>query len=148
MEALTENPVVGALGLPLGTVVEIRGNVISGDELRLKAYAGTYLLRVKEVGGRARVPPAVMEFSAPFVASLPSDPFELYESKTGSKPDGLDSAQIKQLEKGYVGKQVRLVVYETGGYSGIPRKLPADAPTWQDRDFGFRTSLVVLAERP
>ena len=44
----------------------------------------------------------------------------------GQKTGHLDSDQIAKLEQGYVGKQVRLMVYETGGFSGIPRAIPGD----------------------
>lgn len=150
LSSLTERPVVGALGVPLGTVTEIRARVVAGRELRAKAYEGAYLLRVMEVDGRPLAPPPVMEFHVPRFVSvkLASDHFALHELKTGSATGRLDSARIGELEKDYVGKEMRLVVYEVGEYSGIPGNLPADVPVWADRGFGFRTSLVVLAERP
>jgi len=94
--------------------------------------------------------PPLIEFSVPgFVsAKLAQDDIRLYQLKTGATTDQLTSAQIEKLQKGYVGKQVRLAVYEIGAYSGIPDKLPNDVTPWQDHGFGFSTSLVVLAERP
>jgi hypothetical protein len=96
------------------------------------------------------VAPPVLEFSVPGFVSvkLAGDHFGLYEIKTGNKASSLDTAQIRELEKDYVGQAVRLVVYETGGYSGSPTNLPDDVPRWADVGFGFFTSLVVLAERP
>jgi hypothetical protein len=148
--AESKPPVIGKLGVPLGTVVEIRATVVAGSETRMKQYQSAYLLRVSEVGRRPLPQPQLMEFSVPgFVnANLANDDFDLYELKNGEKTGRLDSAQIEELQKGYVGKAVRLAVYETGGYSGIPANLPSDVPVWQDRGFGFSTSLVVLAERP
>jgi hypothetical protein len=67
--------------------------------------------------------------------------------KMGKEAGELDSGQIAELQKGYVGREVRLAVYETGGYSGIPGNLPRDVGVWQDHRFGFSTWLVVLAER-
>ena len=108
------------------------------------------LLRVSEVDGRPLPQLPVMEFSVPsFVdVELANDNFDLYELKNWTRAGSLDSAQIEELQKGYVGKQVRLAVYETGGYSGIPDNLPHDVPSWQDHGFGFSTRLIVLAERP
>jgi hypothetical protein len=148
--SLTERPVVGALGIELGTVSEIRAIVIAGNQLRTKQYQGSYLLRVTDVDGRALTKPRLMEFSIPSFTrvKLASDAFGLYELKTGIKAGPLDSKQIAEIEKGYVGKEMRLVVYETGRYSGIPANLPKDVPVWQDHAFEFSTSLVVLAERP
>ena len=141
---------IGDLGVPLGTVVEIRATIVAGSETRMKQYQSAYLLRVSEVGGRPLPQPQLMEFAVPgFVsAKLASDNFDLYELKNGTKTGRLDSSQIEKLQKGYVGKEVRLAVYETGGYSGIPANLPSDVPVWQDRGFRFRTWLVVMAERP
>lgn len=141
---------VGKLGVPLGTVVEILAVIVAGRETRLKQYQGDYLLRVSDVDGQPLPQFQLMEFSVPGFVSvkLANDDFDLYELKTGTKASKLNSAQIEELQKGYVGKQVRLAVYETGGYSGMPENLPSDVPTWQDHGFGFSTSLVVLAERP
>lgn len=143
-------PVIGGLGVPVGTVVEIRATIVAGSETRMKQYQSSYLLRVSEVDGRPLQQPQLMEFSVPgFVnVKLANDDFDLYELKTGEKAGRLDSAQIEEMQKGYVGKAVRLAVYETGGYSGIPDNLPDDVPSWQDHGFGFSTSLVILAERP
>ena len=63
--ALTKQPVVGVLGLPLGTVAEIQANIVAGRETGLKQYQATYLLRVAEVDGGALTPPALMEFRIP-----------------------------------------------------------------------------------
>lgn len=115
----------------------------------MKQYQSCYLLRVTEVNGRPLALSPLMEFSVPSFVSvkLATDNFDLYEMKLGAKTGQLDSAQIEQLQKGYVGKQVRLAVYETGGYSGIPDNLPDDLPTWHDHSFSFKTWIVVLVER-
>jgi hypothetical protein len=91
--------------------------------------------------------PQTFEFSLPgFVnVNLARNSLDLYEMKTGKKAGHLDPDQVSNLERGYVGKQVTLTVYETGGYSGVPKNLPAGV-IWQDRSFAFRTYLVVLAE--
>ncbi len=141
---------IGKLGVPFGDAVEIRATIVAGSETRRKQYQSSYLLRVSEVDGRPLSQPQLMEFCVPgFVsAKLANDDFDLYTLKTGKKTGSLDSAQIEELQKGYVGKTVRLAVYETGGYSGIPANLPSDVPVWQDHGFGFSSSLIVLAERP
>ena len=59
----------------------------------------------------------------------------------------MNSSQIAELEKGYDGKTVRLVVYEIGSFGGIPAKLPDDVPIWADSGYHFSTSLTVVAER-
>ncbi len=149
LPSVTNQPVVGELGIPLGTVAEIHASMVSGSETRMKANEGSYLLRVMKVNGRPLTPPPLMRFHVPgFIAvKLAKDDSELYELKYGAKTGSLSSAKIEELQKDYVGKQVRLAVYETGGYSGIPKNLPDDVPAWQDSSFGFSTWIVVVAER-
>ena len=141
-------PPVGRLGLPLGTVAEIRATVVAGRDLHDKGHQGQYLLRVTHVNGAALPGQRLMEFTVPFGrARLAPDEFELYELQHGERAKSLDSDQVAALEAGYVGREVRLAAYETGRFDGIPANLPSDVGSWQDRAFAFRTSLMVLAER-
>lgn len=146
---LNRRPVVGKLGLPLGTATEIEAQIISGRELRRKAYRSSYLLKVTHVGGKELDNRPLLTFSVPAFVSvrLANHTFGLHELKTGKKAGTLNSTQIEKLEKGYVGKTVRLLVYEVGRFHGIPSNLPNDFPVWQDSGFHFSTSLTVLAER-
>src|SRR5947207_15291441 len=41
-----DQPPVGALGLPLGTVAEVRATVVAGRDLGDKGHSAQYLLRV------------------------------------------------------------------------------------------------------
>ncbi len=146
---LNERQVIGQLGVPLGTVVEIKATVVAGDELRRKQYQSAYLLRVTEVDGRALESPPVMTFSVWGSArgKLARNDFELHKMKTGKKVGSLNQEQVETLQQGYVGKQMRLVVYEIGRFAGIPKQLPNDVMPWADVGFGFSASLEVLAER-
>jgi hypothetical protein len=146
---LNERPVIGQLGIPLGTCEEIRAKIIAGRDLRLKQYDGVYLLSVTQVAGKELASPVVLRFStAPGAAvNLANDGFELHQLKTGRKAESLTDTKIQGLEKGYVGKTIKLTVYEVGGFSGIPRNLPKGTAVWADVGFGFSTSLVILRER-
>jgi hypothetical protein len=42
--------VIGQLGVPLGTVVQIDATVVAGSSLRFKIFDGKYLLKVSKVG--------------------------------------------------------------------------------------------------
>jgi hypothetical protein len=150
VEPLRELSVIGQLNLPLGTVTDVGATIISGEELNDKAHQSAYLLRVSRIGGRVLDKPMVMEFEVPSFISvdLANDVFDLYELKHGERIGSLQPEQIKEIEQGYVGRTVQLIVYETGSFSGVPMNLPPDFVTWQDRMFGFSTRLVVLAERP
>ena len=146
---LNERQVIGQLGVPLGTVVEIKATVVAGDDLRKKLYQGAYLLRVTEVDGRGLESLPVMTFFVPGFSSvkLARNDFELHKMKTGKKVSSLNQEQIETLQQGYVGQQMRLVVYEIGRFAGIPKQLPNDVMSWADVGYGFSTSLYVLAER-
>lgn len=147
-EELNRRHVIGELGKPLGTAVEIQAEVIAGRSLRLKIYDSTYLLKVTHVDGKEVGKPPVLRFNDPFSdAELANSTFALYELKHGTKATQLNSSQIAELEKGYVGRIVRLVVYEVGSFEGIPNELPDDVPVWQGFAFRFRTSLAVLKDR-
>lgn len=146
---LSDRPVIGRLGVPLGTVTEIQAEIFAGRELRQKRYMSDYLLKVTHVAGKELARTRLLKFSVPRIAdvNLAANPFDLYELRNGKRATGLDDAQIVRLEEGYVGKTVRLVVYETGGFSGIPRNMPEGVTSWADVSFSFSTSLVVLVER-
>ena len=82
-----------------------------------------------------------MEFKSHHTSNpLPNNFLELKKNHAKSQRQG----SSKNLEKGYIGKEVSLLVYETGSYSGIPNKLPDDYLIWQDTGFEFRTFLSVL----
>lgn len=149
LDELNRRNVVGNLGVPLGTAVEIEAQVVSGRSLRRKGYESLYLLKVLNVDGEDLNASPLMRFSSPGFAGveLANHAFALYELKHGAKAKSLDSAQIAELEKGYVGRTVRLVVYEVGSFHGIPDQLPKDVPVWADFGFHFSTSLTVLNER-
>lgn len=148
LEELNRRKVVGSLGLALGTVVKIEAEVVSGRSLRRKGFDSLYLLKVTRVDGKELHSNPLMQFSATGggTLELANNTFALYEMKHGTKAKSLDSSQIAELEKGYVGRKVRLVVNEIGSFHGLPKKLPKEVPNWADFGFHFSTSLIVLNE--
>lgn len=149
---LASRPVIGRLGRPLGTVVEVEAEVVRGRDLRNKGDYGSYLLRVTSVDGADLPAPELLHFGlAPgSSARLAWEEFGLWRMKKGSDAGTLYPKDIDEIEQGYVGRHVRLLAYESGGYSGIPALNPrgegAGVPIWQDHGFGFSTSLIVLRE--
>jgi hypothetical protein len=146
---LNERPVIGELGIPLGTCGDIQAKVIAGRDLRLKQYDGAYLLSVTHVGNKKMATPVHLRFGTAPGASvnLARDGFELHELKTGKKTGTLTDAKIRELEDGYVGKTMKLTVYEVGEFSGMPRNFPDGRLPWADTGFHFSTSLVVIGEQ-
>src|SRR5579862_4265388 len=148
---MREQSIIGELGLPLGTVVDIEATVIAGRELREKAEMSNYLLRVTKVDGHLLPEAVLMEFeppTSPYV-HVARDVFQLHEMKTGVKGGSLSAEAIRADEAGYVNQIVQLAIYETGGYSGNPVKSFSKMDVsggGQGRAFGFSTWLVLLAQ--
>jgi len=157
LEELRHRTVVGKLGVPLGQVVEIQATIVAGSELRSKAHVSQYFLQVTHVERKKLKKAPLLEFSSPriFGVKIASNHNDLVKMKTGKVSGGISSEKINKLEKGYIGKSLRLVAYESGCFSGIPNHISDTAreglsksfPWWQDRGFGFSTSLTVLAEK-
>ena len=147
-ESLNTIPVIGKLGVPLGQVTKIKAIVVDGDSLRTKGDAGSYLLKITEVNGIKLDSEPIVDFSlAPGVdVNLANNNFALHELITGEEARSLTGEQIAKLKKDYVGKSILLQVYEMGGFTGIPNKMPKEVETWQDYGFHFRTYLRVLRE--
>jgi hypothetical protein len=138
--------IIGDLGVPLGTVVEINATIVAGSSLGWKDVSLDYLLKVIKVGSNSLANSPTCEFKIhPWDdVKIAPNAFALYELKNGKKIGSLSSSQISELERGYVGKNYRLLVYEEGMFTGVPEHLPEDYVVWQDRPFGFRSHLIVL----
>ena len=143
----TNVAIIGQLGVPLGTIIQVDVVVVAGRSLRRsKDLDGEYLLKVTKVASNSVSNPPTCEFQTHSWAEvkLAPDEFSLYELKNGKKAGSLSESQIAELERGYVGHAYHLLVYEEGIYSGVPNDLPNDYPIWQDRPFGFHPHLIVL----
>lgn len=143
---LKSRPVIGDLGVPLGKVVEIQATIISGNQFNTMATHDRFLLQVNKVNDDELKTKPIMDFGAHFGVDLPGDVWSLAESKTGKKAAEVPRKEAEQFEKAYVGTTVKLVAYETGSFSGIP-KLPKEIDSWQDHSFCFSNSLAILAKR-
>jgi hypothetical protein len=145
---LQQADVIGRTGVPLGKVVVMEVTVVAGDE-NSKRGAGKYYLRVNVADGVKPAESPMMSFGGrvPGTMPLPGNTIELYRHKHNRDPDvDLDDQQIRELEKGYVGKTLKLLAYETGRFAGIPERLPKDYRPWQDHRFMFVTELVILGD--
>jgi len=111
---LNERGVVGRLGVPLGTVVQITATLIDGRELHDKEHQSDRLLKVTRVDGQDLREAQILEFRPHPTANV-------------------------SLEDVATGSSRRLLVYESGGFSGIPQKLPEEVSAWQDHSFSFGT---------
>lgn len=138
--------VTGDLGVPLGTCVKVQATIVRSD--KSKGSDGRYYLKVTHVENRELRSPIQCVFDVHQFATdkvkLASGNFELHKLVTGKDARSLSDEQVAQLETGYVGKSVTLIAYETGGFRGMPDRLPKDVRVWQDFGFGFSTQVIVM----
>jgi hypothetical protein len=106
---------IGFLGIPLGSVVRVTGEVIDGDTLRLKAASGYMYLRINTVDGRKLESAVDFQF-----------PDHKYIPKSGSKFD------YYVHETG-----------EFGGIVQIPKESGIKNITPQGTMFGYQPKLVI-----
>ncbi len=144
--------VIGELGVRLGTLVTIEATIVDGDELGSKMNWGSYLLKVTKVDGNPLNPAPMLHFYV-FGSDVDIEPdhFSLYEMKTGKKTGELNDRQIRELNKGYVGRKVRLLAYEEGAFYGNPTVSESlwDCMIWQSApNFCFQTRLAVMRGLP
>ena len=162
IDTLNHVNIVGRIGVHLGKAVVVDVVVSNDDQSNSKAAQGHYFLEVKTVDGVPLKSKVFMRFevrggntddddlfgggAGSGAFRIPTNSYELYRLKHGRQATELSSKDISELEKGFIGRQYRLLAYETGGYSGLPKGLPTHYPVWQDHGFAFSSYLMVLGE--
>src|SRR5690348_7097954 len=68
-----EIPAIGKLGLPFGTVAEVKANLINGKSLNQLYYSEDYLLHVVEVDGHPLAEPVTLPFTMALRAEFPPE---------------------------------------------------------------------------
>lgn len=111
--------VVGDLGVPLGTLVTVEGEILPDDARRTKADLGKTLLRVRAVNGKP--------LPTPVIATLRGD------------------ARVRSLKPA---AKVRMIAYESGGFAGAPDGLFKHVPAFTTVGFGFLTWIEVVKLTP
>jgi hypothetical protein len=123
VESLEKQMPIGLLGVPLGTVVRVTGEVFDGDETRCKADAGKTFLRVATVNGGKLAEPVVFEFlRAPAAVKKPT-----------------------------AGTSFDYYVHEYGAFDGVvepPKELGIETPEIAHDGFYYRRALTVHASNP
>jgi hypothetical protein len=141
--------VIGHLGVPLGTLVEVEATIVGRGESKMSA--NSYRLRVESVNRGVLPNPPEMRFGTRGVASratLPATTSELAEQQTG-KPSQWTDEDLEKWERDFVGSRHTLLAYEEAFFAGIPRN-PDGFPTISYAGYGFHfsTLLVVVDEFP
>lgn len=118
LEDIHERGIAGTLGPPLGTILEVSGEVVANDS-RSKADAlEPFFLRIDEVDGR--------RLEAP----------QMFSSK--------DMPLIRKAPDLKVGDTFRCIGYETGAFSGSPDGEFKYVQPYATHRFHFAVRFVVL----
>lgn len=115
VEQLDTNGVVGRLGLRLGQVFQMEGEIVSGDETGAKADQGILLLKITSVAGKSQDRQLLFPFSPPAGARIG------------------------------VGTKLKFQGYETGGFTGLPKNPPPESPSVAGPAFHFESRIVILS---
>ncbi|MEE3718915.1 hypothetical protein V2H45_19405 [Tumidithrix elongata RA019] len=118
VDALNQTPPIGALGVPLGTIVTISGSV-SQNLQGSKSDRLDLALTVEQVNDRPLPKPIII-------------PFQVFMT-----------AQISQP---VLARKFRYVGYETGGFTGIPSEAFQFVPAVTSTGHVFRTNFQILQE--
>lgn len=114
---------VGYLGVPLGTVVRVTGEVLDGSTSGARANLGKTLLRIVAVNGKKLAKPVVFEF--------------LRAANDVKKPEP--------------GEQIDYYVHEYGEFDGVvdpPKELGIAQLQVANDGFHYRPHLTVHASNP
>jgi hypothetical protein len=116
LQEVQERGIEGILGVPLGTVVEVRGKIIE-NQAKSKRFAGDpYVLSIVEINGK--------QLRRDFSSS---------------------NLKVPRYKRGFqVGDSFHLFAYETGGFTGIPNDEFKYVESYAGQKFHFETDLVVL----
>ena len=111
------------LGYAFGTIVNLEGKIIDGDNLNWKAAQGRYLFKVNSVN-EAKLDTQIVMF---------------FEDQSGVL--STDSAKHSLLNK-----TVSLIGYETGRFSGIPNGYDNYKMMYSGTFYGFHHYLIILSK--
>jgi hypothetical protein len=132
------------LGIPFGTIAKLEVEVYDGDNLQIKSYEGTYVLKVNSLNDK-KINDTILLTFIDETGNLANDNFGLYKLTYGKTVKSLTSKQISKLKEKYVGKKLTLIAYETGHFTGMPKDYFKYRPVRAARGFHFEHYLVVIS---
>ena len=132
------------LTIPFGTIAKLEVEIYDGDSLQIKAYQGTYLLKINSVDGKQQIDTLLMTFEDE-TDGLANNNFRLFKLIYGRKTNSISGKQIDQMKKNYVGKKLTLMAYESGRFIGMPKDYFKYRPIVAGREFHFENYLVIVS---
>src|SRR5204862_3161055 len=90
------------LNIPFGTIAKLNVEIYDGDSLQMKAYKGTYLLKINSVNDKQQIDTLLMTFEDE-TEELANDNLKLYKLIYRKKANSISGKQIDKMKKTYVG---------------------------------------------
>lgn len=113
--------VTGTLGVKLGTIVTVEGQVVENDSKAKEDSGEPYFLEISRVNGHALKSPV------------------RYAFRTAN--------QWVKIKEPAVGNKFKYAGYETGGFSGSPDGEFKYVPAYATTGYYFKTEFLVLGEK-
>jgi hypothetical protein len=148
----SSTPVIGVLGVPLGTVVEVEAEIVAEPEPHVppEAHLWRFFLRIHKVNGEDAQDCTPISFSTYGLVGWSEDPapLSLMSFEMTRKRDRQTAEEREAIRVRFVGRKYRLFVYETGGFYGLPvESTPMHIEDGSGERFRFQPRLSVLFER-
>jgi len=134
------------LGYPFGTIVKLEVQIFDGEELNDKYHQSDFLFKVNSINDKLLPKPIIMDFKDE-TGKYPKDDFELYKQMYGTEIGIMDDSLARKIRANYFGRKHTIIAYESGEFSGIPDEYFKYRPVLQDRSFGFKNYLIVVADK-
>jgi len=132
------------LGQQFGTIYNLKVKVIDGEDLRMKAYWGVYLMKILEVEG-VQINDTILMTFKDRTDEFPEGSYELREHLKGDINSRIEPEEELEFEKDYIGKTFDIVAYESGTFEGIPENYFDYQPVMTARGFYFINYLMVIS---
>lgn len=143
-EDTSKTTITAKLNIPFGTIAKLEVEVYDGDSLQMKAYQGTYLLKINSINDRKIEDTLLLTFIDE-TEELANDNFELYNLTYGKTARSITGKQIDKMKEKYIDKKLTIMAYETGHFTGMPEDYFKYRPIRADRSFHFENYLVVVS---
>lgn len=140
--------IIGELGLPLGTPVQVEGYLLPPQKSAYFAFPVEITLAIDTIAGEKIDAPRKFSFrvESPVASKLDNTESELKKVfDFFVQEHDLSREQADKMFGDYAKVRRKLLVYESAYFIGRPRNLPPAAPRIATPPFGFETFIVVVA---
>ena len=143
--------VIGELGLPLGTPVEVEGVLLPPKKSPYVTFPVEIQLAVDTIDGKKLKSPKEFSFRVENPVESRMGNTELELGKVFDflvEQHEMSREQANRYFGDYAKVRRKILVYESAHFFGRPANVPGRHPTYAEPPFGFATFLVVVTPKP